>query len=622
VVCLTKMPEQTKSTYDQIFDFLFNIQRTKKALNVKKDPRHGDLGNALLEIGLQPAIYPVDVTLDEIKKTIEKGSEIQMGNEGKFATTPFTPPSEISKAIKKERSKRDSNRTLALWSSIGGNLDANSDAALLSMLAKKFDLSGEEAIEMANLYKNIKKEENKLIRDKAMWGKDFLPSKVDKDFPDLDIDFLGDEYKKEREKYKNNILEKGQKILLDTVIKDLEREKKEIAKQTEEKKWEQTTPQVIEWLDEPQIITPEKKEEEIQKEDILNIIKDPNINLDQEREEKLQSLFIQKGADDKHAQLYAKYILKENSNIWNDKNYNYLQPSLDSLYKSLAFRIVSEELKQKKVNINNVEAEVFRVENELRAFINNNKSNYGVKFQRALLLKRFLDSSKSFNAIFLSGEWEKFETQGLAFSQVVKKKLVKDEQGNIIGEYFDKGDSVIGKLLGRAYYLHPKNFLNGILNNGELWLKLACGEDGKLNKKSFAYAMYNITPGRLIKKGLNQFAKPFNSVSEALRNKVLNPFFSKIMGFTKKFLKNFLGATGIGGFIASRVITLFEDKIEYYIIQIVQVFLISILGIIFAIIFSIGGTADKQYASTMENTYKEASPGNSFTDYDWESSKE
>lgn len=622
MVCLTKMPEQTKSAYDQIFDFLFNIQRSKKTLNVKQDPKHGDLGNALLEIGLQPAIYPVDITLDEIKKTIEKGSEIQMGNEKKFATTPFTPPSEISKTIKKERSKRDSNRTLALWSSIGGNLDANSDAALLSMLAKKFDLSGEEAIEMANLYKNIKKEENKLIRDKAMWGKNFLPSKVDKDFPDLDIDFLGDEYKEEREKYKNNILEKGQKILLDTVIKDLEREKNELTKQTEEKKWEQIAPQVVEWLDEPQIITPEQKEEEIKKEEIINIVKDPSINSVEEREKKLQSLFIQKGADDKHAQLYAKYILKENSDIWDNKNYNYLQPSLNSLYKSLAFRIVSEELKQKKVNINNVEAEVFRVENELRAFINNNKSNYEVKFQRALLLKRFLDSSKSFNAIFLSGEWEKFETQGLAFSQVVKKKFVKDEQGNIIGEYFDKGDSVIGKLLGRAYYLHPKNFLNGILNNGELWLKLACGEDGKLNKKSLAYAMYNITPGRLIKKGLNQFAKPFNSVSNALRNKVLNPFFSKIMGFTKKFLKKFLGATGLGGFIASRIITLFEDKIEYYIIQIVQVFLISILGIIFAIIFSIGGTADKQYASTMENTYKEISSGNSFTDYDWESPKE
>ncbi len=98
-----------------------------------------------------------------------------------------------------------------------------------------------------------------------MWGKNFLPSKVDKDFPDLDIDFLGDEYKEEREKYKNNILEKGQKILLDTVIKDLEREKNELTKQTEEKKWEQIAPQVVEWLDEPQIITPEQKKKKLKR---------------------------------------------------------------------------------------------------------------------------------------------------------------------------------------------------------------------------------------------------------------------------------------------------------------------------------------------------------------------
>ena len=93
------MSKESKNTYNQIFDFLFNIQESKQTLNVKRDPKFGGLGNALLEIGTQPAIYPVEVTLEEIKKTIEKESSVQMGNERKFSATIFTPPSEISKQI-------------------------------------------------------------------------------------------------------------------------------------------------------------------------------------------------------------------------------------------------------------------------------------------------------------------------------------------------------------------------------------------------------------------------------------------------------------------------------------------------------------------------------------------
>ena len=135
---------------------------------------------------------------------MEESTAIQMGNEKKFATSPFTPPSELSKRIKKEREKRNGNRFLTQWSSIGGNLDAKADAALLSMFAKKFNLSGEESIELGNFYKNIKKEESKMVVDKAVWGKQFMPPKEDKDFPDLDIEFLGEDYKKADLKERRN----------------------------------------------------------------------------------------------------------------------------------------------------------------------------------------------------------------------------------------------------------------------------------------------------------------------------------------------------------------------------------------------------------------------------------
>ena len=266
--------------------------------------------------------------------------------------------------------------------------------------------------------------------------------------------------------------------------------------------------------------------------------------------------------------------------------------------------------------------------------MNNNRKNYQVRFQRALLLKRFLDSSKSFNAVFLSGQWDKFETQGLGFTQVVKRidvfdkdddgKILKDKDGNpiLIGSYFNQGDSVMGKLLGKLYYFHPKNLANGMFNTGELWLKLACGEDGKLNKKSLGYALYNMTPGRIFKKALQNITKPLNNISEGIRTKILNPIFNKLLRGAKKFLRKILGATGIGGQIANAILNILGDKFEAFIIQTVQVFFIAIAGILVALFFSIGSIGNNEEENALLNQNIQTSVGDTFTNFDWESVEE
>lgn len=724
--------KKDETIHDQIFDFLFDLQKTKKYSNIKPDPNVGELGNSLLEMGTQPALYPIGTTLEEIKRLMEESTAIQMGNEKKFATSPFTPPSELSKRIKKEREKRNGNRFLTQWSSIGGNLDAKADAALLSMFAKRFNLSGEESIELGNFYKNIKKEESRMVVDKAMWGKQFMPTKEDKDFPDLDIEFLGEDYKKERFKKKEEIINKGQDILLSGVLKDIdgkqkfektreeeiykathgkyrgtwrdkdmkftrrdtpearlhyreaqiEKARKEMDKELSERNKTPLTQDEIELKREEEIYkvthgkdrgtwrddkwrfasrnmpgarlnyTPTQIEEareemdqdfefrkrildtEVKREDIFNILTDINIPTEDEREQKLQAYFEDRGFDEKYSKLYTNYLFKQNSKIWNTQDPTFLHDSQETIYKALAFRIVSERLRDENIIIDDVEGEVARVESQLRSFMNTNRKNYQVRFQRALLLKRFLDSSISFNAVFLSGQWDKFETQGLGFTQVVKKidvyetddsgKVIKDRNGNpiLIGSYFNQGDSVMGKLLGKLYYFHPKNLANGMFNTGDLWLKLACGEDGKLNKKSLGYALYNMTPGRIFKKALQNITKPLNNISEGIRTKILNPIFNKLLRGAKKFLKKILGATGIGGMIAERILNLLGDRFEALIIQVVQVFFLAIAGILVAIFFSIGSIGNNEEETTLLNQNIQTSTGETFTDFDWENIEE
>ena len=720
--------KKNENIHDQIFDFLFDLQKTRKYSNIKPDPNVGELGNSLLEMGTQPALYPIGTTMEEIKRLMEESTAIQMGNEKKFATSPFTPPSELSKRIKKEREKRNGNRFLTQWTSIGGNLDAKADAALLSMFAKKFNLSGEESIELGNFYKNIKKEESKLVTDKAMWGKQFMPTKEDKDFPDLDIEFLGEDYKKERFKKKEEILNQGQDILLSGVLKDvngkqkftktreeeiykathgkdrgtwrdkdmkftkrdtpearlhygqaqIEQAQKEMTKELSERNRKVLTQLEIEqkreeeidrvthgkdratWRDEQWRFasrnmpgarlnyTPTQIEEareemeqdlefrnrildtEVKKEDIFGILTDINIPTEDEREQKLQAYFEDRGIEEKYSKLYTNHLLKQNPRIWNNQDPTFLKDTQETIYKALAFRIVSERLKDENIQINDVEGEVARVEGELRSFMNTNRKNYQVRFQRALLLKRFLDSSKSFNTVFLSGQWDKFETQGLGFTQIVKRIDVfeKDENGKVIkgkdgepiliGSYYNQGDSVMGKLLGKFYYFHPKNLANGMFNTGDLWLKLACGEDGKLNKKSLGYALYNMTPGRIFKKALQNITKPLNNISDGIRSKILNPIFNRVLRTAKKFLRKVLGATGVGGMIAEKILNLFGDRIEALIIQTVQIFFIAIAGIIVAIFFSIGSINNKDEETALLNQNTQVSQGNTFTEYDWE----
>ena len=576
------MKKKDESIYDQIYNFLFDIQASKKRLDVRRNKSVGDFGNSLLEIGLQPAIYPVGVVMDEMKNLIEQESSVQMGNVDRLSTGVFTSPMDIHRNVQRERKKRKDNRLLSLWASIGGNLDANGDGALLAMLAKKFDISSEEATTLGRFYRKIKKEENQIVSDRGLWSTDFMPSKQDKDFPNVDIELLGEDYKTERAKKKSDIMKMSREILLKSVI------------------------------DSEDSLTEELNSEEIEK-----IITDSATTSEDERKKTLIDLLNQKGVEETRAKIYSEYLISKNASVWNENDSKYLSTSQDALYKALALRIVTDRVKEGH-EVKDLVKESEVVERQLRSFVNNNKSTYGVKFQRILLTKRFIDNTASFDKIFLSGEWEKFETKGLGFTQIVKKIEVKDKEGNVIGFYYDNGDSVMGKLIGRAYYLHPKNFIKGVLVDGNLWLKLACGQDGKLNKKSLAYALYNLTPGRIMKKALNSSANPLNFLSRILRNKILNPFFGKITSLTKSFLRKFLGFTGVAGAIASVVLSFINDKFEEVIIQIVQIFIITLLGILFTIFISLESITNKSYESALLNDYTNISEGETFTDQDWE----
>lgn len=608
-----------QNIYDQIYQFLFEIQHSQKNVDIRRNKQLGDFGDALFELGTQPAIYPVGAVMDEMTSLINSSSSVKMGNVDKLATGVFTSPSDIIRGVKRERQKKQNERMLALWASIGGNLDANGDGALLSMLANKFNISAQEATALGRFYREIKKEENKIVLDKAMWGKDFMPTKKDKEFPDFDVEILGSKYKKERAEKKENIVSKTKDTVIDSIFESEKLLNKELDK--EELLNILYSPETVKKSETPkEQLPPENLETEEKKE-----------NTDKEKPqltkaERLEKFFINKAVKGEHAKVYSNFLLKKNAPLWEkdeiDPKINYFDLSKDSLLKSMAFRIAMDRNRNPNITYNKLLAEIEKNERNLNTFIDNNQSTYGVKLQRVLLTKRFLENTKYFNQIFFSGDWEKFETKGLSFTQVVKRVEVvvgKDKNGKDIKEsYIEHGDTVIGKLLGRAYYYHPRNFLNGIFNNGEIWLKLACGEDKRLNKRSLAYALYTLTPGRMISAGIKEITKPTNYIAAKIRNNILNPFFNKILSSTKFLLNKVLGIAGLGGWITSVILNSLNDKFEQLIIQIVQVFLISFLALLFAFFFSLEGINNYQYEQALLNKQNTITTGQAFLDSDWE----
>jgi hypothetical protein len=230
-----------------------------------------------------------------------------------------------------------------------------------------------------------------------------------------------------------------------------------------------------------------------------------------------------------------------------------------------------------------------------------------------------LSNANAWSSVLLNGDWEKFGVEGLNFTNIVELKKAKDEDGNVVGTYFEGADSIIGKLIGDYYYLHPNNMIKGLIGDGSLWLKWATNKDGIVDKRSFAYLMSKMS----LQNSLSILAKPMQGLSQNVL-KIINPMFDRMKIGIKNLAKKVLGATGLGGVMVNVVMNFVSDKFAYVINQIVIAVILAVVGILFVIFGWMGMLYSDEYTEAMLNSEKSLvqEETNVFTDTDFGSVNE
>jgi len=264
----------------------------------------------------------------------------------------------------------------------------------------------------------------------------------------------------------------------------------------------------------------------------------------------------------------------------------------ESMYWALAHQLRKKfEKEGKKVSTREIEKMI-----EKKLDFDNKRATLGMRLERGVLLTRWLSNANAWSSVLLNGDWEKFGVEGLNFTNIVKSKKAKDEDGNVVGTYFVGADSIIGRLIGDYYYLHPNNMIKGLIGDGSLWLKWATNKDGIVDKKSFAYLMSKMS----LQNSLSIFAKPMQGLSQNVL-KIINPMFDKMKIGIKNLAKKVLGATGLGGMIVSVIMNFVSDKFAYVINQIVIAVILAVVGILFVIFGWMGMLYSDEYTEALLN---------------------
>jgi hypothetical protein len=153
----------------------------------------------------------------------------------------------------------------------------------------------------------------------------------------------------------------------------------------------------------------------------------------------------------------------------------------------------------------------------------------------------------------LTGEWEKIgimDSKGLArqFSVIVEEDNELRELG--YAGVQTSANTVMGQLAGHLYYLHPINFMKGMIS-GDIWLKLGKKGIKKYGNKSIFAFLHSVSPRQWlknnklfqgVKSGFQKILPSSLAVKTFLRNIItkviaINPF----TGVLVNFLVNALG---------------------------------------------------------------------------------
>jgi hypothetical protein len=591
--------QQNEDVYDSVFNFIFDIQKSKEKREIpRKNEGMSEYTSALMEVGTQPFVYPLESAFASINKTMSKalGVELEGGVSGGIGSGMFANP------VKYVNSEIKKNRAKAKWASIGGGVHRAADGALLSLYAKSLGAKGRNAARIGKLYQGLsdpdQKEED--ILDNAI---KLRANVIAGDNPNLngkllsqimnDLQSVGS---------KNDRIHKSFEILRQQGIdkeKSLEiaysmwgdvNDKDQGVYRRGEGEWYGK----LNDINKQAKLTPNDKDklEELRK------IEDP-----QQRRRKMYLFFKrEKGFASQEAFNRSKELasveVNDSREIANDSLHWALAHQLRRKLEQQGERVSTHEIKR-------------RIERRLDL---EGKKTLGMQLQRGVLLTRWLSNANAWSGILLDGNWEKFGVDGLGFTNIVKEKELKDEDGNVIGSYYEGADSVIGKILGKNYYLHPNNLIRGLIGDGSLWLKWAADKNGVVNKKSFSYLMSQMS----LQKTLSGLSKPMQGLTNKVKD-LINPMFKTLQNKIKGLAVKVLGATGVGGVLVSLLMNFVSDRFTYIINQIAVALVLAIVGVLFAIFGWMGVLYSDPYTAAITDTddlVMGVTDSNVFTDQD------
>lgn len=586
---------QQKNTYDSVFDFIFSVQ--KKKVNKpfpKPPPSAGVYASSLIEIGTQPAIYPLESAFNSINSYIQSASEIQLADGVKTDVGTLLTGggnADIKKGIARQRAK-------ANFARIGGDLHSGIDGALVSLLAKFNGASAKTAYKTGKLFADVKRKELKVgMGGKYLVGGEHL-------FGYRTKDDIRDE--------EQDLYDRGLDLTFTSMMQLNPSLNKNFLKQlvnntNQNSQYRTRIQQVDTALRMHGISNPHQRMQ------LARFLYGTGVGND---------LGAYRQFPETEQQLFGRVLYSGSSTVKNSipkKDRELLETRISyrmqekqptkrqteifkvlnnsGLFSPRQARLMAQDLAKDQItntgrdvaknaigtslvmNIPGVVSSNARL-NAARNSINNilipqqlGQDTLGAGVARGLLAYDWIKNSGAWGDIFLSGNWAKFGNEDLNFTNIVEKKTVVDsDTGKEIGSYYTSANSVMGKIIGDAYYLHPNNLIGGLFIDGSLLLKWA-NKDGKLNKKSFAYLLYQARLGRMFQ----VMAKPFQFLTKGIVE-ILKPLAEGIKKFARNVLRKILGATGIGGWIVDRLLDLIGDQLLLVIAQIAQTIVLALVA--------------------------------------------
>lgn len=639
-----KKKQEQKNVYDSVFDFIFSVQKSGENKPFRKpQPSDGVYASSLMEIGTQPAIYPLESAFNTINGYIEGETAVNLGD-GVSVSLGSILRGEGNKEIKKKISK---NRAEANFARVGGNLHSGIDGALVSLYSKFNGASAKTAYETGKLFSDLRRSEMRSNSKNNVFGyrtpkeieaeeeifrqrgTDLMIAELAKKYPGINKGMLSSAVSLglKQENYVLRVADLRQKLRMSgvTKVKDLDEltkyvwgdGKKDLGLFLRERGKQEGLGDKAERL----LYSMEMKGEKERRDEIYrSLMKDkktsPDIAMEKARE-LAKSEFLEKEVimDIKRAVEAIQNPKERDKAVFTALKKGY---KFDTATRGAIMRAVRKELEtestantakdiankavltslamdiemdgRKKGDYDKVTNARDRANKILG--IHASRESLGSRVQRQMLLARWIANSGK-GDILREGSWERFGVDDLNYTKIVERRVVKDENGKEVGSYYVPAKSVMGKLIGSAYYLHPNNLIKGLFLDGSLWLKWA-SRGGKLNKRSFAYLAYQARLGKMF----SMMAKPFNFITAGMV-RVLNPFVEGIKKFAKNFLKKMIGATGVWGWVVNKLMDILGDKLQEFVAQAAQLVLLGLVAVLFILVVSTGSIDKEKKAESI-----------------------